>query len=59
MIAHEAELDSKVEAKQDPSLFFSVVLPLRRFFCYLLFVSLGFSLRCSEFVIVDRSQVHW
>lgn len=58
MIAHEAELDSKVEAKQDPSLFFSAVLPLRRFFCYLLFVSLGFSLGCSEFVIVGRSQIH-
>ena len=31
---------------------FSNVLPRRRFICYLLFVLLGFSLGCSEFVVI-------
>lgn len=35
-----------------PGVVFSTVRPRRRLFCFLLFVVLGFSLGCSEFVII-------
>lgn len=35
-----------------PGVVFSAVRPRRRLFCFLLFVLLGFSLGCSEFVII-------
>lgn len=45
--------DAGVPAEdRTPGVVFSAVRPRRRLFCFLLFVLLGFSLGCSEFVII-------